>query len=219
MDECKMAELEPESEGITINRRDTSWVISLCENGHQFPTRIWGRSLLEWPTNWKRVCPHCGTDKWKVDLDFDYASALLREKKLDPDVFELLTHIQDAAKMAYAGDEAGALALVEAQAKPLLPFIETAIRHGGWPSAIVLIVAMLTSCTAEVVGTIDVKYLAHWGSVHATLEKPPLQVGRGRVEQTSEPLPEAGQTRQQRRQTERQTNKRLRQRAPLPSRK
>lgn len=212
-----MTDLTPESDGDTIYANQMPWIVSICKNNHQFVRRIPTRSIMDWPENWKSYCPHCGTDKWKLDVNYDYVSTLLREKSLSPEAFKLLTHIQDAAKMAYNGDEAGALALIQDEAGPLLPFINNALKYGGWPAAIVLIFCMLTSCTPEIVGKIDIKYLTSWGSVHATLEKPPLQIGQARFERTSEPLPEARQTRQQRRQIERQTNKRLRQRGPRPA--
>ncbi len=144
------------------------WVVSICENNHVFPTRIPANSLVEWPSNWTRHCPQCDTTNWRVDTDFDYVSAIVDQNDVDPEARRLLTYIQAAARLAYAGDGERADKVIQAEAVPLLPVITAVRRKAGWKAVAALLFSVLTSCNADVDAKIDVNFVSSWGKFHAS---------------------------------------------------
>lgn len=157
----------PDGTTETLQWKKLPWIVSICENGHSFPTRIPGDSLIEWPVNWTRRCPKCSSTNWRVDTNFDYVATIVKQNDVDPDAERLLTYIQTAARFASVGDGQSADEILQVEAKPLLPTINRVKRKFGWTAVAALLFSVLTSCNADIDAKITVKSVTSWGEFHA----------------------------------------------------
>jgi predicted Zn finger-like uncharacterized protein len=115
-------------------------------------------------------CPRCKKDANGLDGTFDFVDNAIRIRQAPPKTIEILKALQDAAAAATAGADQDAI--VEELQRKSPEFAEAArqaIHKGGLASLIVLLVYLLTSCSANVRQTLDWNELvdqAHSAPIH-----------------------------------------------------
>ena len=167
--------------------------------------------------DYKVKCPKCGGQAKVVKGTFDFVDGGIRVVSADSASIErirLLRLLIDEAKSGVDPDKI--LSKLEEVSPGLAREGQDAIRNGGIPALILMLLFLAHGCTTSNNSRIDLNQLVDQWHVYTTGEPAyPFSAQTSSLESSSEQEPELN--RQQRRQQEYQSRKRQLQPGPLPS--